>query len=204
MFPFIRVNFKAGNTQNGQIEQSKEMLFYDKYWSRYILYRWSKMRTAMTPILNAGWSIWVIECLCIIFGTIYLSIFVSLSKQLKFVFIEWRNSNLHRQEPWRMINACITVASDNYLCLYVLCLQIILRIWIWERKDNERCVYSIIINILQLSYLVLLIWCFSQFIIHLIEIIGALMYRVNVYFIKQSLHSLDNVTAYMYCAKSIT
>ena len=180
------------------------MLFYDKYWSKYILYRWNKMITAMTHILNAGWSIWVIECLCIIFATIHLSIFVSLSKQLKFVFIEWTHSNLHRQEPWRMINVCITVASDNYLCLYVLCLQIILRIWIWERKDNERCVYSIIINILQLSYLVLLIWCFSQFIIHLIEIIGALMYRVNVYFIKQSLPSLDNITVDMYCAKSIT
>jgi len=54
MFPFIRVNFKAGNTQNGQIEQSKEMLFYDKYWSRYILYRWDQIIPAMAHILNAG------------------------------------------------------------------------------------------------------------------------------------------------------
>jgi len=54
MFTFIRVNFKAGNTQNGQIGRSEEMLFYDKYWSKYILYRWNKMITAMTHILNAG------------------------------------------------------------------------------------------------------------------------------------------------------
>ena len=123
------------------------MLFYDKYWSKYILHRWNKMRTTMTHILNAGWKIWVNECLCIILATIHLTMFVSLSKLLKFaVFIEWNISNLQLQEPRRMINVCITVASDNYLCLnypylyhlisILFCLKIILRTWIGKEKNS--------------------------------------------------------------------
>ena len=81
------------------IGRSEEMLYYDKYWSRYILHRWNKMRTTRTPILNAGWSIWVNQCIYIILATIHLTIFVSLSKQLKFTVLCLNNQYLYLWIP---------------------------------------------------------------------------------------------------------
>ena len=53
-------------------------------------------------------------CLCIILATIHLTMFVSLSKQLKFsVFVAWKISNLQLQDG----DQCLYFVFCDYLCL---------------------------------------------------------------------------------------
>jgi len=70
-----------------------------------------------------------------------------------------------------VINVCITVVYGNYLCLNNHYVYLLIPSLFCLKKRKE--LYSFIINILQLSTLVLLICHFSQIINHLIEIIGA-------------------------------
>ena len=103
--------YKTENIKMDKINRAKKWCFMTNI-DTYILDRWNKMRTASTHSLNAGWSIWVKECLCIILATTHIWLCLCHYQNNW----NWQFSLIDRFPIYNcrmMINVCFTVAFGN-------------------------------------------------------------------------------------------